>query len=167
MRSQFPHVQMKHFYQTAPQKGLVLISGHGSIHVVCIGHLICWNLFWQIDMFSSPLPWAVMCVVKNRTAQLILGSGFHQKGKYNNIPLTFYGKFKDTCYVWGKEQQNLLDILACNSANKPSFQNPTRRDYCSKKCLSDYQPKYPEVLYLPHAEHVSLSLTILISSFQR
>ncbi len=27
---------------------------------------------------------------------------------------------KDTCYVWGKKQQNLqlLDVLACNSANK-------------------------------------------------
>ncbi len=26
---------------------------------------------------------------------------------------------KDTCYVWGKKQQNLqlLDVLACNSAN--------------------------------------------------
>ncbi len=36
--------------------------------------------------------------------------------------------FKDTCYVWGKSQQNLqlLDVLACNSANKPSFSNPTK-----------------------------------------
>ena len=35
-----------------------------------------------------------------------------------------------------KKQQNLqlLDVLACNSANKQS-----------------YRPKYPEVLYLPHA----------------
>ncbi len=32
-------------------------------------------------------------------------------------------KFKDTCYLWGKNSKNpqLLDILACNSANNPSF----------------------------------------------
>ncbi len=37
--------------------------------------------------------------------------------------------FKDTSYVWGKKQQNLqlLYILASNSANKPSFQNLTKR----------------------------------------
>ncbi len=43
------------------------------------------------------------------------------------MALTF-SWFKDTCYAWCKKQQNLqlLDILACNSANKPSFQNPTK-----------------------------------------
>ena len=36
--------------------------------------------------------------------------------------------FKDTSYVWGKKQQNLqlLNILSCYSANKPSFQNLTK-----------------------------------------
>ncbi len=42
--------------------------------------------------------------------------------------LVFSEAFKDTSYVWGKKQQKLqlLDILACNSANKQSFQNPTK-----------------------------------------
>ena len=48
-----------------------------------------------------------------------------------------YGKMlklvelRDTCYALGKKKQNLqlLYILACNSADKPSF----------------YGPKYPEV----------------------
>ncbi len=44
-----------------------------------------------------------------------------------------------------KKQQNLqvLDVLRCNSANKPSFSNPTKlfttTDHCSKKCLSDFE----------------------------
>ncbi len=35
-------------------------------------------------------------------------------------------KFKDTCYGLAKISQNqhLMDILACNSANRPSFNKP-------------------------------------------
>ncbi len=35
---------------------------------------------------------------------------------------------KDTCYGLGKNSQNqqLLDILACNSANRPSFKGRTK-----------------------------------------
>ena len=46
--------------------------------------------------------------------------------KDNNLRLLH--DIKDTFYVWGKKQQNLqlLDILACNLANKPSFQNLTK-----------------------------------------
>ncbi len=44
----------------------------------------------------------------------------------------------------------LLDILACNSASKPSFQQSAclilKRWYNKQS----YRPKYPEVLYLPH-----------------
>ncbi len=34
---------------------------------------------------------------------------------------------KDTCYACSKKQQNMqpLDIMACNTANKPSFKNLT------------------------------------------
>ncbi len=41
--------------------------------------------------------------------------------------------FKGTCYGLGKKQQNLqlLDVLACNSANTPSFQNPTKSLFTS------------------------------------
>ncbi len=40
---------------------------------------------------------------------------------------------KDTSYVWGKKQRNLQlrDDLACNSANKPSFQNLTQWSFIS------------------------------------
>ena len=43
------------------------------------------------------------------------------------------GQFKGTWYLWGKNSKNmqLLDILAYNSANKPSFQNPTKNPQCS------------------------------------
>ena len=45
---------------------------------------------------------------------------------YNND--VGWGMFKDTSYVCGRKQQNLqlLDILACNSANEPSFKTLTQ-----------------------------------------
>ena len=44
--------------------------------------------------------------------------------------------FKDTCFkdTWGKNSQNeqLLDILAYNSTNNPSFQNSTKKTIVQK-----------------------------------
>ena len=42
-----------------------------------------------------------------------------------------YALFKDTWYLWGKNTENmqLLDVLVYNLANKPSFQNPTKRHF--------------------------------------
>ncbi len=38
---------------------------------------------------------------------------------------------KDTWYLWGKNSENmqLLDVLVCNTANKPSFQNLTKSHF--------------------------------------
>ncbi len=44
-------------------------------------------------------------------------------------------KVKDTWNLWGKNSKNLklLDILTCNSANKPSFQNGLLAELQAKK----------------------------------
>ncbi len=41
---------------------------------------------------------------------------------------------KDTWYLWGKNSENLqlLDVLASNLANKPSFQNPTKNHFTQR-----------------------------------
>ncbi len=43
-------------------------------------------------------------------------------------------QFKDTCYLLGKNSQNqqLLDILACNSANRPSLSGFEKMVYTLK-----------------------------------
>ena len=67
--------------------------------------------------------WVNVWVMFNVFATHVLCSGYHLTlitGPKNN-------RVQDTWYLWGKNSENmqLLDVLVCNSANKPSFQNPT------------------------------------------
>ncbi len=65
----------------------------------------------------------------------------YDKIKLDQLMITAYKcvilTFKDTCYLWGKNSKNpqLLDILACNSANNPSFWNLTKS--LSAQCSLD------------------------------
>ncbi len=84
--------------------------------------------------------------------------------------------FKDTSYlhVWGKNMQ-LLDVSVCNSANKPSFQNPTKSHFAQssiygKSAVSGFEKivyliaelqvrtsrSCRFLLFLPHKYQVSL-----------
>ena len=77
------------------------------------------------------VPQFIFCFLANRSVLLVPFStissiSFH--GFRSELSKYISGYIKDTCYVWGKKQQNLqpLDVLVCNSANKPSFSNPTK-----------------------------------------
>ncbi len=69
---------------------------------------------------------------------------------------------KVTWYMWGKNMQ-LLDVLFCNSANKPSFQNPTKGlflDFEKMIYLAELQVRMSRycrfLLFSPHKYQVSL-----------
>ncbi len=49
-----------------------------------------------------------------------------------NVPFEQHFCLRIRAMYEAKKQQNLqlLDILACNSASKPSFQNPTKKSAC-------------------------------------
>ncbi len=64
--------------------------------------------------------------------------------------LCSYNLIKDTCYGLGKNSQNQqpLDILACNSANRPSFNKWTHiflSDFEKMVSFLNYRPECPEV----------------------
>ncbi len=83
-----------------------------------------------------------------------------------------YSHFKDTCWLWCKNSKNLqlLDIQACISANKPSFQNltnivgwPTSKKGLKDALLTELQARMSRscrfLLFLPLASILkSLSL---------
>ncbi len=79
-------------------------------------------------------------------------------------PAIYHETFKDTWYLWGKNSENrqLLDILTCNSANVPSFQNPWlfvrfRKDGLLAKLWTKTSRSCRFSLFLPHKYQVSLT----------
>ncbi len=81
-----------------------------------LGSLLIWFSRW----LSINLKIWFYCMTKMKTLKHSPPPGFPSC----RIPLPKCpGPIKDTCYVWGKKQQNRqhLDVLACNSANKRLF----------------------------------------------
>ncbi len=76
--------------------------------------------------------------------------------------LTLY--LKDTWYLWcqNSKNQQLIDILACYSANKPSFQNPTK-GILKDGSLAESQARVSRccrfLLFWHHNYQVSLKFT--------
>ncbi len=50
------------------------------------------------------------------------------------VSITYFLIFKDTWYLWAKSSGNmqLLDVLVSNSADKSSFQNPTKHHFAQR-----------------------------------
>ena len=111
-------------------------------------------------------------------------SGFRQK--YCTIkdpPLTFMGHVQHSCYLLKqsvillkvtrhaclKNSQNLhlLDILVCNSVNKPSFQNPTKTIVAQCSLLAESHARMSRrrrfLLILKHTCLVKLNFQIPIN----
>ena len=101
---------------------------HTSVFFQDLSQICSESIFRQTFTFKSMaicFPWLIELFWSFCSTELL--TSHHQA---NQIQAAWIKCFlKDTSYVWGRKQQNqqLLCILASNSANKPSFQNATKR----------------------------------------